>query len=407
MLAARREGGVRPATRLAPLPVQNAPPANFAPATGSSGVSINSATSDDSPDFEPEPWAHERGLGGLRGRGALSENSPSSSVEEEKLPLNRARLLAVQSSRENQELLYSPVQAQQRPQRIDDHGISKLVEDLEGEDEEATRLATHQVRVLAKFSDENRALLADAGAVGPLAQLVRSRDKGIVGDAVAALLNIAIHDANKKLMPEWGVIEPLVEVLATGEELETRENAAATLFILSVLDENKLLIGESGAVEPLCDVLRQGSAQGQRDAVKALFNLSTLSTNKRRMVDAGVVQALVEFLEDPEGAMAEKAVSVMANLTTFPKGRQAIADAPQGIGGLVEVVECGTPRGKENAVAVLWQLAKNSEEHEAKILKELVIPPLVALTQAGTSRARDKAALLLRYLRGEDRDASD
>jgi len=94
----------------------------------------------------------------------------------------------------------------------------------------------------------------------------------------------------------------------------------------------------------------------------------------------------------------DKAVAVLANLATIPEGRQAIGE-DQGIPALVEVVEAGSQRGKENAAAALLQLCTNSHRHRALVLQEGAIPPLVALSQSGTPRAKEKASALLRHFR--------
>ena len=162
----------------------------------------------------------------------------------------------------------------------------------------------------------------------------------------------------------------------------------ATLFSLSVMEENKISIGQSGAIPPLVDLLRDGSPRGKKDAATALFNLSIYHDNKARIVRARAVKSLVELM-DPAAGMVDKAVAVLSNLSTIPEVRFAIGEEG-GIPALVEVVELGSQRGKENATAALLQLCTNSNRFRAMVLQEGAIPPLVALSQSGTPRAREK-----------------
>ncbi|CAL5366807.1 unnamed protein product [Camellia sinensis] len=56
---------------------------------------------------------------------------------------------------------------------------------------------------------------------------------------------------------------------------------------------------------------------------------------------------------------------------------------------MVEVVELGSARGKENAAAALLKLCTHTNRFCSMVLHEAV-PPLVALSQSGTPRAKEK-----------------
>ncbi|XP_021758116.1 U-box domain-containing protein 4-like isoform X1 [Chenopodium quinoa] len=276
--------------------------------------------------------------------------------------------------------------------------VKKLVEDLHSESVETQRDATTQLRLLAKHNMDNRIVIANCGAIRLLVDLLQSTDPKTQESAVTALLNLSINDNNKIAIADADAIEPLIHVLRTGTE-EARENSAATLFSLSVIEENKSKIGRSGAIGPLVELLGNGSPRGKKDAATALFNLSIYHENKLRIVQAGAVRHLVELM-DPAAGMVDKAVAVLANLATIPEGRTAIGQAG-GIPVLVEVVELGSARGKENAAAALLQLCTFSSRFCNNVLQEGAVPPLVALSQSGTPRAREKAQSLLSYFRSQ------
>lgn len=266
--------------------------------------------------------------------------------------------------------------------------VERWVQDLQSSNIDIQRQAACELRMLAKHNMENRVTIANSGAVEPLVALLNSEDGKTQENAVTALLNLSINDNNKAEIARAGAIGPLVNVLRVGNA-EAMENAAATLFSLSVMDDNKVTIGASGAIPPLVDLLINGSPRGKKDAATALFNLSIYHENKGRIVHAGAIRPLVELMADPAAGMVDKAVAVLANLATIPEGRQAIGE-DQGIPALVEVVEAGSQRGKENAAAALLQLCTNSHRHRALVLQEGAIPPLVALSQSGTPRAKEK-----------------
>ncbi|CAI0405650.1 unnamed protein product [Linum tenue] len=276
--------------------------------------------------------------------------------------------------------------------------VKKLVEDLNSDSIDTQREATGQLRLLAKHNMDNRIVISNCGAITLLVNLLRSTDLKIQENAVTALLNLSINDNNKTAIANAEAIEPLIYVLETGSH-EAKENSAATLFSLSVIEENKVRIGRSGAIGPLVDLLGNGTPRGKKDAATALFNLSIFHENKARIVAAGAVKHLVELM-DPAAGMVDKAVAVLANLATIPEGRNAIGQQG-GIPVLVEVVELGSARGKENAAAALLQLCTNSNRFCNNVLQEGAVPPLVALSQNGTPRAKEKAQSLLSHFRNQ------
>ncbi|KAE8701184.1 U-box domain-containing protein 4 [Hibiscus syriacus] len=276
--------------------------------------------------------------------------------------------------------------------------VKKLVEDLKSTSVDNQREATTQLRLLAKHNMDNRIIISNFGAITLLVDLLRSPDTKIQENAVTALLNLSINDNNKTAIADANAIEPLIHVLETGSP-EAKENSAATLFSLSVIEDNKVKIGRSGAIEPLVDLLGNGTPRGKKDAATALFNLSIFHENKARIVQAGAVRHLVDLM-DPAAGMVDKAVAVLANLATIPEGRNAIGQEG-GIPVLVEVVELGSVRGKENAAAALLQLCTTSGRFCSMVLQEGAVPPLVALSQSGTPRAREKAQALLTYFRSQ------
>ncbi|XP_074565831.1 U-box domain-containing protein 4-like isoform X2 [Curcuma longa] len=276
--------------------------------------------------------------------------------------------------------------------------IRKLIEGLKSDSVDIQRNATGELRLLARHNMENRIVIANCGAISLLVGLLYSTDPQTQENAVTALLNLSINDNNKIAIGNANSIDPLIHVLETGNA-EAKANAAATLYSLSVIEENKVRIGRSGAIAPLVELLANGTPRGKKDAATALFNLSIFHENKERIVQAGAVRYLVELM-DPAAGMVDKAVAVLSNLATTPEGRTAIGQAG-GITGLVEVVELGSARGKENAASALLHLCTNSSRYCSIVLQEGAVPPLVTLSQSGTPRAKEKAQTLLSYFRSQ------
>ncbi|XP_065877265.1 U-box domain-containing protein 17 [Euphorbia lathyris] len=273
-----------------------------------------------------------------------------------------------------------------------------LIQHLASGSEGAKTLAAREIRLLAKTGKENRAFIAEAGAIPHLCELLSSSNPVAQENSVTAMLNLSIYDKNKsRIMNEQGCLSSIVEVLRFGITTEARENAAATLFSLSAVhDYKKRIADESGAVEALAGLLRVGTLRGKKDAVTALFNLSTHTENCSRMIEAGAVTALVQALGS-EG-VAEEAAGALALIVRQSIGAEAVGREEMAVGGLIGMMRCGTPRGKENAVAALLELCRSGGPSATE--RVLRAPALAGLLQTllftGTKRARRKAASLAR-----------
>ena len=87
--------------------------------------------------------------------------------------------------------------------------------------------------------------------------------------------------------------------------------------------------------------------------------------------------------------LAEKAMVVLSSLAGIEMGRDAIVEEG-GIAAFVEAIEDGSDKGKEFAVLTLLQLCGDSVRNRGLLVREGGIPPLVALSQTGTAKAKHK-----------------
>ncbi|GMP45499.1 hypothetical protein CsSME_00014007 [Camellia sinensis var. sinensis] len=275
--------------------------------------------------------------------------------------------------------------------------IRQLVSDLESCSIEGQKEAAMQIRLLAKNKPENRIKIAQAGAIRPLISLISSSDPQLQENGVTAILNLSLCDENKELIASSGAIRPLVRALKVGTST-AKENAACALLRLSQVEENKIAIGRSGAIPLLVNLLDTGNFRGKKDASTALYLLCSVKENKIRAVEAGIMKPLVELMADFESDMVDKSAFVMNVLVSVPEARTALV-VEGGIPVLVEIIEVGSARQKEIAVAILLQICEDSVPYRTMVSREGAIPPLVALSQSGTSRAKQKAETLIELLR--------
>ncbi|KAJ0233683.1 U-box domain-containing protein 17 [Hirschfeldia incana] len=276
--------------------------------------------------------------------------------------------------------------------------VSILIEYLADGSEAAQTVAAREIRLLAKTGKENREFIAEAGAIPHLRRLLESENAVAQENSVTAMLNLSIYEKNKsRIMEEEDCLEAIVSVLVSGLTVEAQENAAATLFSLSAVHEYKKRIAMAEkCVEALASLLRNGTPRGKKDAVTALYNLSTHPDNCGRMIEGGGVSSLVGALKN-EG-VAEEAAGALGLLVRQSVGAEAIGKEESAVTGLMGMMRCGTPRGKENAVAALLELCRRGG---AAVAERVLRAPAIAgvlqtLLFTGTKRARRKAASLAR-----------
>ncbi|KAK6134268.1 hypothetical protein DH2020_032004 [Rehmannia glutinosa] len=91
-----------------------------------------------------------------------------------------------------------------------------LVRKLSSRSIEERRNAVSEIRSLSKRSTDNRILLAEAGAIPILVNLLTSDDAQIQDNTVTCILNLSIYDNNKGLIMLANAIPSIVQILRAG-----------------------------------------------------------------------------------------------------------------------------------------------------------------------------------------------
>uniref|UniRef100_A0ACD5Z4W8 Uncharacterized protein n=1 Tax=Avena sativa TaxID=4498 RepID=A0ACD5Z4W8_AVESA len=273
-----------------------------------------------------------------------------------------------------------------------------LVSMLVASSDSSKAVAAKEIRLLAKAGKQNRAFIAELGAIPLLCRLLPSLDQMAQENAVTALLNLSIYEPNKtRIMEQEGCLRLIVSVLQNGWTTEAKENAAATLFSLSVVhDYKKMITNEPGALEKLASMLKKGTPRGKKDAVMALFNLSTHPESSGRMLESSAVVALIESLRND--TVSEEAAGALALLMKQPSVVHLVGSSETVITSLVGLMRRGTPKGKENAVSALYEICRRGGSTLVRRVAKLpgLNTVIQAITLTGTKRAKKKASLIVK-----------
>lgn len=259
--------------------------------------------------------------------------------------------------------------------------------------------AVRELRLLTKGSRSFRALVGENPGTIPLLLSALSvpglySDTAVQGDIVTTVLNLSIHDSNKKIIGDNPqAIPSLIDVLRTGT-METRSNSAAALFSLSALDANKLKIGELGAMKPLVELLEEGSPSAKKDAGSAIFSLCMVHENRARAVREGVVGVVLTAITHQ--SLVDESLAILALLSGHQEAVEEIADT-SGVPPLLGIIkDSSCARNKENAVVVLFAVCMHDRTKLREVGEEEKSNGSISrLAQNGTSRARRKATGIL------------
>lgn len=264
--------------------------------------------------------------------------------------------------------------------------------------------SARELRLLTKRMPSFRALFGETiGAIPQLLNPLSASKSGsgihpdLQEDVITTLLNLSIHDNNKKLVAETPMVIPLLmEALRSGT-IEIRTNAAAALFTLSALDSNKALIGKSGAIKPLIDLLEEGNPLAMKDVASAIFTLCFLHENRGRAVRDGVVKVIMKKIAN--NVLVDELLAILAIVSTHQRAVEEMGELGT-VPCLLRIMrESICERNKENCIAILhvicfydrtkWKAMREEENSYGTISK---------LARDGTSRAKRKANGILERL---------
>ncbi|XP_042473644.1 U-box domain-containing protein 9-like isoform X2 [Zingiber officinale] len=263
--------------------------------------------------------------------------------------------------------------------------------------------AVRELRLLTKQNGSFRALVGEnPDAISHLVSVLSvpglNCDLQVQEDAVTTMLNLSIHESNKKIVGDNPqAVALLIEALRTGN-METRSNSAAALFSLSALESNKVKIVKMGAMKPLVELLEQGSHSAKKDAGSAIFNLCISHENRAGALMEGVVGVLLKSIADQ--SLVDESLAILALLSRDQEAVEEIAENG-GVASMLSLVKDSDrtrnkQNNKENAAAILFAICMHDRTKLREVAEEEEKTGSIShLAENGTPRARRKAAGIL------------
>ena len=289
--------------------------------------------------------------------------------------------------------------------------IEELVRALDSPYERERKDAVARLRAELKASGESKRLVEQAGGVAPLISLLDNEDAKTMEHAAVCLQGLCLVPRVPPQILAAGGVGPLTRLLQDGTT-PAKEAAAGALFALSLDRAMNEEVRREGGVVPLLSMLQMGSARGRTDACMVLFNISREPAGASEMLRAGAVDVLLHVLSLHDDGLEDKAMAVLANLCRLKETCDMLRRLEQGsardaVAMLVEVLESGSVRAKEDAVMALLMLARSDIsdprfDYEGSCIARIVDlgagQLLRGVMSSGSRRAKNKSAALLEIL---------
>lgn len=163
-----------------------------------------------------------------------------------------------------------------------------------------------------------------------------------------------------------------------------------------MLDKNKAKFGVAGTVQVLVNAV----SRPHHHLLSSLAELVQFHGNCTLAVRAGAVQALIGVVESTDGEdLVGTSLAVLGLLARFDEGLNALIRTDQIVSSMVDVLKGRCMLSKEGAAEILLRLFDESEGCVRDALRLPEFSTLLAdLSVRGSSRAREKAAQLMRKM---------
>lgn len=271
--------------------------------------------------------------------------------------------------------------------------ISALVQLLTAS---STRIREKTVTVICSLVESGSCedWLVSEGVLPPLIRLVESGSPVGREKAAISLQRLSMSaDTSREIVGHGGVC-PLIELCRTGDSV-SQAAAACTLKNISAVPEVRQVLAEEGIVKVMINLLASGMLLGSKEyAAECLQNLTASNENlKRSVVSEGGVRTLLAYLDGP--LPQESAVAALRNLigSVSEETLVSLGLLPR----LVHVLKSGSSGAQQAAASAICRVS-SSTEMKKSVGESGCIPLLVKMLEAKPNSAREVAAQALSCL---------
>ncbi|RXM99449.1 Vacuolar protein 8 [Acipenser ruthenus] len=160
----------------------------------------------------------------------------------------------------------------------------------------------------------------------PYNALLQSSDMEVQRITSLSLVNLLVEEnVNKELVVEMGMLEPILELLESGDPT-VQCNSCACVATLTTSESNREAIASAGGVLPVLVLAKSYDPRVQQNAVGAVLNLTRSVNTQEALVAMGCIPQLKALLRSSSEPVSESAVTLLSALSEHPPNRGALVD---------------------------------------------------------------------------------
>lgn len=197
-------------------------------------------------------------------------------------------------------------------------------------------------------------------------------------------------------------------ILSCGS-LESSKLAASLICSLAMLDKNKAVFGVANTIQTLLKAVSRPKSPVTHHLLSSLAELVHFHGNCTLAVRSGAVNVLLRIVENQDSEdLRGTSLVILGLLARFNEGLKTLTNTSGIVSRMLDVLKGTCMVSIEGAAEVLIRVFDESAEclKEAMGSTDLVFV-LSELTVRGSTRAREKASLLMRKLEADESYAED
>ncbi|KAJ0503674.1 putative armadillo-like helical protein [Helianthus annuus] len=291
--------------------------------------------------------------------------------------------------------------------------ISECIAQIQsGSDYEVKEKALQTLVSITKASPSNRNLVLQNNEFIPIILTLlnsSSSSPTLVKLSLSILFNLSLNPNLKSTLADMATIQHLNTIILSRGSVESSRLAASLICSLAMLDKNKAVFGVANTIQALLKAVSGSKGHVTHHLLSSLAELAQFHGNCTLAVRADAVNILLRVVENKDCEdLSGTTLVVLGLLARFDEGLKAIVNTPNIVGRMLDVLKGRCMMSNEGAAEILIRVFDESEEclKEAMGLPDLTFV-LAEVSVRGSTRAREKASLLLKKLEANESDGED
>jgi hypothetical protein len=289
---------------------------------------------------------------------------------------------------------------------FDDNLIESTVEVM-SRSVENCGLQEHGCAVLANLAlhDSARTRIREAGGCDTIvvSMVVNPMDVEVQSQALVALRNLCAKDEeNRILLANAGAVDACIGAMQCHRnDAKIQERGSWVLSILGANDDNKLYIGENGGIDVIVRSMwvHPDDAGVQEKALRALWTLSVDKELRWPIVEVNTISAVIAAMQahSDNASLQEKGCGVLTNLaaSSTKLKTQIVKEGCLNVVVLAMVLHGENEVLNERAVSLIKKLCISDN---AEAMHEANVSPMMTMIAETFPSCQEKARMILDFL---------